>query len=351
MKMKKFLLLAFAVFSTTCVYSQNTVQTIIDDMSLLPDAALHGVPAYYSWASGEANGQNPVPAKNNQGEWFRAMTSWGQVYIPVEGSQALNTRCQIRNVVSKLLKKNGEWVVVQSGDPQGAAFVEDFADNASINAGMRDESNNGGGISVIVGVGQWAGYNYHFWPTGYRAEVDVDSVIGVFTTCEARLILDDQNGTDDRDICKNILQMGGDWWLNLTIGWLPDWSANSGIGNGRSKWVTKEWRSFNYCSLSPADILLNPPIPPSSGIEDNHIKDQLNIFPNPFGDMITIKLQERFNLDNASVFIYSPDGSLLLHQRLMQENTAINLAGLVSGVYFVKVCNNNIVFFGKVVRE
>jgi hypothetical protein len=349
--MKKTLILALAVFSLNIACSQNTVQTIIDDMTLPTDAALHGVPGYYSWASGAANGQNPVPVKNNQDEWFLAMTAWGQVYIPVEGSLATNTRCQVRNVESKLLMKNGEWVAVQSGNPQGAAFVEDFANNASIDAGMRDESNNGGGISVIVGVGAWSGYNFHFWPTGSRAEVDVDSVIGVFTTCEARLIINDINGTDDRDICKNIMQMAGDWWLNLTIGWLPDWSANSGIGNGRSKWLTKEWQSFNYCSLPPADILINPPIPANSDIIENDVNEQLMIFPNPFKNMITFNLHESFNLHNASVLIYNFDGNLLLHKPLMQKNMAINLAGLARGIYFVKVCNDYSIMVGKVVKE
>ncbi len=349
--MNKLYILLFTVFSSNITYSQNSTQTIIDDMTSPPDAALHGVPYYYSWASGVANGLNPAPAKNNQGEWFRAMTSWGQVYIPVEGSQASNTRCQIRNMLSKLLYKNGKWIEVQSNNPQGAAFVEDFANNASINAGMRDESNNGGGISVIVGVGPWSGYNFHFWPLGPRAEVDVDSVIGVFSTCEARLILDDQNQTDDRDSCKNIMQMGADWWLNLYIGWLPDWSANSGIGNGRSKWITKEWQSFNYCSLSPAEILSNPPISVTSNIEviDNH--EQINIFPNPLKNKITIHVSETLKLQNLYVLIYDLQGYLLFQQQIMQEKTDLSLASMAKGVYIVKVCNDHTIITGKVVKE
>ncbi|MEI8226478.1 MAG: T9SS type A sorting domain-containing protein [Bacteroidota bacterium] len=349
--MKKLYILLFTVFSFNINYSQNSTQTIIDDMASLPDAALHGVPSYYSWASGAANGQNPVPAKNNQGEWFRAMTSWGQVYIPVEGSQASNTRCQIRNMLSKLLYKNGKWIEVQSDNPQGAAFIEDFANNASINAGIRDESNNGGGISVIVGVGPWAGYNFHFWPLGSRAEVDVDSVIGVFSTCEARLILHDQNQTDDRDSCKNIMQMGADWWLNLNIGWLPDWSANNGIGNGRSKWVTKEWQSFNYYSLSPAEILSNPPIFATSNIEVINTHEQLNIFPNPSQNKITINLLETVKLQNLYILIYDLQGYLLFQQQIMQKKLDLSLACLAKGVYLVKIRNDLTIIIRKVVKE
>lgn len=251
----------FSIKQQVLAQTTVTAQTIIDDMTLAPDAALHGVPSNYSWGDGKASQQPmPVPAKNNKGQWWRAMTTWGQAYIPVQGSTASNTRMQIRNMVTKLLYKNGKWHEVQHGDPQGAAFVEDFANNASIGAGERNESANGGGKSVIVGVGKWAGHNYHFWPMGSRAVVDVDSVIGVYNSCEARLIVDNPNLPDDRDVCKNVLQVGADWWLDLKVDWLPDWSANSGIGGCRSKWVTSEWQSFNFCTLLPEDIRKNPPI-------------------------------------------------------------------------------------------
>lgn len=237
------------------------VQTCINDMTLPPDAALHGVPSRYSWASGIAQTQPiPVPAKNWKKEWFQAMTAWGQVYIPAQGSTATNTRCQIRNLTTKYLLKSGQWVTLQSSKaPEGAAFREDFANNESMDAGARSESVNGGGSSFIVGVGPWANHNYHFWPAGGRANVDVNTIVGIYTSCEARLILDNPSGPDDRAQCKNVLQMGGDWWLSKSAGWLPDWSANSGIGSTRAKWVTANWQTFNFCTLEPARIRANPP--------------------------------------------------------------------------------------------
>jgi len=296
------LILFFSVCVINHVSSQNSPQLIIDDMTLPPDAALHGVPSYYSWASGKAQFNSTVPAKNNQGEWFRAMTSWGQVYIPIEGCQATNTRCQIRNVISKFLMNDGNWYTVQSGDPQGAAFVEDFANNVSIDAGIRDEAENGGGVSVIVGVGSWTGYNFHFWADVPRATVNIDSIAGVFTTCEARLIMDDTNKPDDRAICKNVLQMGGDWWLNQTIGWLPDWTANSGIGNGRSKWVTTEWQSFNFCTQPAPEILANPPISFNT-INEPDSGAGLLIYPNPLRDgELTIKPNDIPSCFNIIIF-------------------------------------------------
>ena len=143
---------------------------------------------------------------------MQAMTNWGQVYIPREGSSATSTRCQLRNIVTKLLKTDGKWYTVQGGTPGGATFVENFANNSSMDAGARDESNNEEGVSVIVVVGPWAGHNYHFWSSGYRAYVDVNTVVGVYTSVEMRLIKNNPNRPDDRAQCKNIGMMGGDWW-------------------------------------------------------------------------------------------------------------------------------------------
>jgi len=259
-----FLISCFAGSSTPFASANqtNSVQIIIDDMTLPPDAALHGVPANFSWGSGVAQPQPiSVPAKNGAGQWWRAITAWGQAYLPVEGSAATNTRCQIRNLQTRVLLKNGVWKTVQSSvNPEGHAFFENFTNDLSVNAGERDESKNGGGISVKVGIGKWAGHNYHFWPVGSRPSIDPDNLVGIFTACEARLIVDDPALPDDRSSCSNLLQMGADWWIHPSAHWTPDWLSNSGIAGGRSKWITTNWQSFNMCTMLPANILNNPPV-------------------------------------------------------------------------------------------
>jgi hypothetical protein len=333
-----FLILGFFITVLTDLSAQNTVQIIIDDMTLPPDAPLHGTEGM-SWGTGLASPQPmPCPAKNINGDWFQAMTGWGQVYIPREGSLATNTRCQIRNVVTKILHADGTWEQVQSGNPAGAAFVENFAGNASIDAGARDESANGGGVSVIVGTGPWAGYNFHFWPSAGRAAIDTNNIIAVFTTCEARLILDDINKPDDRYICRNILQMGGDWWLNLTIGWLPDWSANSGIGNGRAKWVTSDWQSFNMCTLTPDQVIANPPIAASSVPAANELSaGKILAYPNPLRvDNLYIKSNDQELA--ADIFIYSITGNLVYKGRLNRaEIIEIPKSTLNCGIFLIKI--------------
>ncbi len=273
------------------------------------------------------------------------MTNWGQAYIPVAGSTAINTRCQIRNVKSYQLRNDRKWYLVQNSlSPEGAAYVENFANNANIASGARDESANGGGVSVIVGVGAWAGHNFHFWSAGGRAIVDETNIVGVFTTCEARLIVDDPNKPDDRSTCKNILQMGADWWLNTTTGWLPDWSANSGIGGGRSKWVTSNWQSFNFCTLTPTQIFANPPPPfgTTTGIANiSSTNIQATLYPNPANKTVIINYQLITNSE-VKISLYDLLGKEVMQivdekQNEGERQLNINTEQLQNGVYFVRM--------------
>lgn len=229
-------------------------------MYLDGDAALHGTEGL-DWGSGNpCKCSTAVPAQNWKGQFWGAMTSWGQAYIARSGSPATNVRVQIRNLKAWQVYNDGSWHLVQSaGSPEGAAFVENFANNRATGPDTRDESSNGGGISVTVGVKGFSGYNYHFWPQGGRAGVDHNVIHGVFTTAEARLIVDDPNKPDDRASSRTILQMGADWWLDQNVGWLPDWSANSGINGGRSKWITSQWQSYNMTTLPINELKANPP--------------------------------------------------------------------------------------------
>lgn len=261
-KLKALIILLLILNSAPAYLSaqKNCAQAIINDMTLPGDAALHGTEKF-DWGLGNGGIEKiPIPAKNYKGESWTAMTNWGQVYIPRSGSKATNTRCQIRNVQTMILSKDGKWRQVQNGNPGGAAFKEDFANDESKAANVRDEATNGGGISVIVGVGDFAGFNFHFWTEKpARVDIDTNTIVALYTSCEARLIIDDIRKADDRKDCKNILMMGADWWLNKETGWKPDWSANSGVAGGRSKWVTSEWQTYNMCTLPEDELRKNPP--------------------------------------------------------------------------------------------
>ncbi len=225
----------------------NSVETIIYDMSLPHDGSPHGIPSTYDWALGPRIGMG-----NNPGN-FGAIIAWGQVYEDANGNPAANTRVQIRDIKAYMLsKRDNKWHLIQSSRKvEGAAFREDFADDINKSPDLRQEED--GGISVTAGEG----YNFHFWNPA-RTAIDTTDIAGIFTTVRARLILNNPSQPDDRSNARYLLNMGGDYWLDLMAEW-DYWKTNGDIGIGRFKYVTTGWQSFNMISLTEEDIRRNPP--------------------------------------------------------------------------------------------
>lgn len=225
----------------------NTLQTVINDMRLPHEARPRGV--FHDWARG------PRMGKGNDPGGFAAFHAWGHVYEAADGSGAQNVRVQIRNIRAYILSKTtGEWRLLQSSESvEGAHYREDYAGNVSKPAELRPEPS--GGVSVTADKG----YNFHFWTAGGRSSIDPEDVAGVFTTVQARLVLGDPAGPDERDLARYVLGMGGDYWLSLDAEWKEDWSTVGDAAIGRHKVVRPHWRSFNMTTLSADELRENPP--------------------------------------------------------------------------------------------
>ncbi|MCI4061365.1 hypothetical protein MRQ36_01755 [Micromonospora sp. R77] len=83
---------------------------------------------------------------------------------------------------------------------------------------------------------------------------------GVVTTVQARLILDNPRGPDDRDVACLVLSTGGTYWRDV------DTRADTGylraLGHGRFKRVTGRWGWFSMSTLRPAALRASrPPLP------------------------------------------------------------------------------------------
>ena len=223
------------------------------DRGVPNDAHPDGVPSNYSWYDSAAQ---PGWGNSPRTDWHAA-TALGAVYA-VEGwhpELAPNTRVQLRDDQLWILSKSsGKWYQAQSPTIEGGAFRSDFAGNAGKGITTKDESANGGGLSVTAGDG----FNYHFW-SGRRADIDPTDIAGVYTVFQARLIQDDLSKPDDRPSAHYLAGGGGDYWKSQDAGWLPDWSANGGINGGRMKFVTNNWGSYSMETLSADQMIANPP--------------------------------------------------------------------------------------------
>jgi hypothetical protein len=226
----------------------HSLELIASDMELPHEGSLRGVPDYYSWAKGPTIGLG-----NDPGD-FAAITAWGQIYADTTGNFAQNTRVQIRNIKTYVLsRKTGTWDLIQSSATvEGAAYREDYANNTNVPADVRYEAD--GSVSVNLKPG----YNYHFWPIGGRGTIDPKDIGGVFTTVEARLVIDDLTQPDDRNQARLLMNMGGDYWLNTTAGW-DDFKTNGDIAIGRFRYIDTQWDSFNMTTLTRDEVYSNPP--------------------------------------------------------------------------------------------
>jgi Ricin-type beta-trefoil lectin domain-like len=218
------------------------------------EAFPEGVPTYYSWYR---NAAQPGWMNSPPLDWF-AMTNWGQVYTTdgyhPDGS---NTRVQIRDVGTWIKSKaTGQWTQAQfSTNPEGGAFNSDFGNNGGRGVSTKDESANGGGISVTAGNG----FNYHFWSAGGRASINPGDIAALYAKFEARLVLDNPNGTDDRAATHYIASAGMDYWRDTTAGWKSDWSNNGGVTGGIFKRVTNDWKVFSASTIKVSELTVNPP--------------------------------------------------------------------------------------------
>ncbi|MFN0091913.1 MAG: hypothetical protein ACKVWR_16860 [Acidimicrobiales bacterium] len=217
---------------------------IISDMQGNNEARYHGVPDGWSWAL-----TPDLSADANEARNYRAITGYGIVYETAEGNPATNTRVHLRDMQTWVLSRStGTWRQVQrSTDVEGDAFLETFAGNNSVAADVRREPD--GGVSVTAGGGR----NFHFWPSTGRGAIDPGDLAGMWITFKARLVTADANRPDDRASARYVAAAGADYWEDVQSG------SNRGIGQGKGKLVTSEWRDFNFHSLTAEQMRANPP--------------------------------------------------------------------------------------------
>jgi hypothetical protein len=209
----------------------------------------HGVPRSYDWANG------PVIEMGNDSTGWVAIEAWGLVYEAAEGNKAVNTRVNIRNLRLLFLKKSTRrWLVLQNtSKPIGAAYVEDFSNDANIPARIRNEPD--GTISVTAG----GGYCFHFYPAD-RVSINPDDIGGIVVVYETRLITADPSKPDDRGSARYVANAGADYYPGLTGG-CPV-GANGGcpgVAIGKMKYVQDDWRSIAMTTLTQSQIASNPP--------------------------------------------------------------------------------------------
>ncbi len=85
----------------------------------------------------------------------------------------------------------------------------------------------------------------------------------------------------------------------------------------------------------------------SGGISVKNVKqeNEINIFPNPAIEIITIES----NLNSGTIHIININGQEIYSSDFFGSNNKVDISNLTSGIYFVRISNNEISYFKKLV--
>jgi len=99
-------------------------------------------------------------------------------------------------------------------------------------------------------------------------------------------------------------------------------------------------------------ISSNYPIYVSSvGITDNNNSFNCKIYPNPASDNLIIESDRNKLTTNAIISVYDIQGKLLLQQKIMQQQTELNISQFAKGIYIIKINNDKETMQSKFVKE
>lgn len=225
--------------------SPNVAQQIYNDMTGSDEGYPHGVPP--SWDFGPSLGEGDNISPNDAIEW------WGALYVGPNGNQSKNTLVNVRACALYWLNAStGTWTTVLLPYSQiGSGFYsEDFSTDYDTSVPIRLEAD--GSFSFQTTAGKVA----HFYAPWPRITVNPKELGGVVAIFEARLVLNNASGIDDRSAASFVIDVGADPYPSTTG---PGIENNSNIGMGKFKYVTSSWRSFAMTTMPLAQLQSNPP--------------------------------------------------------------------------------------------
>lgn len=198
-----------------------------------------GTPMGYAMHPRIAYGNHPPS------DWH-AMVPWGEIYPSAKGSTATNTRVEIRNL--RLFVRpaaTGHWCLLKYEDvPVGAYYPASFANEVAFRGPQRQEPDTGLSFPMIPGR------VFHFFARK-RVPIPAGGVTGVYTDFEARKILDNPNGPDDRNQASIVANAGADYWQDMVAPGGHTLLLNGDAAIGRFRLVGNGWQLHTMNTAAP----------------------------------------------------------------------------------------------------
>ncbi len=239
------------------------VETIINDMGGPNDAVLLGI-SKHAWAVDKTPAQIAMGTdtrgckaprwwlKSSAREQFKSCEPWRAfvqwfVVFEGEGNRSARIRVQVRYPQSWYLSKTADrWIALVRN--QQTSWFAASKDNVTWVDRTLDVRNGSDG-SVAIMLEPDMPFTYH--GIVGRGPVDISEAINdlgaVFTTVQARLVVDDPAQAGRLENAVWLFQSGADYYPAADTH--PGEAVPPGVGLSRSKKLTREWQTFNFATL------------------------------------------------------------------------------------------------------
>jgi len=247
-----------------------SLAAIIDGMTENNDAAADGMTAPWALATGGGalvmgnipRGTNtptwwdPADASLQGTAWWYCAHAWFQLLEGV-GNTATNTRVVISPLRMYALSKTyGTWTPLQVDLPlYNMVFLRDSYEPGSYT--LNEESRSNDYVSLKIDNDNIL---IHGWSTGGFASITPDDVDAIVVFARAKLELDDDQGTDDRDDSVYLLGLGADYYpdVDSSVDDFAPETYNPGVGLSRLKRVTEDWQTFGFVTIEATGVAQDP---------------------------------------------------------------------------------------------
>lgn len=162
-----------------------------------------------------------------------------------------NARVAIRNFEMYALKQSiMSWSQIASGNPSGGDYYDDNVVNAYGSANVRAN----GSVYEFKASTNAGWNNIHIYGPDALG-VNGPDIIGLHARCEARLVLDDGGGVDDRSSANLLINLGPDLYptdgSEVRFGDFKNAGYVPGSGGNRFRFLTNDWTLYTFSTVRP----------------------------------------------------------------------------------------------------
>jgi hypothetical protein len=247
-------------------------------------------------------------------------------------------------------------------------LIESWQNNGWTTIGKTTYTYNSNEKLLISLYEQWQNNNWvNYSKYTYNYNITGNILTYISELWQNNSWVNDKKNSFTYDASGNILNNLMELWQNNTwknyqkCSYTYDSHGNSITGNNEG-WFNNNWAlSLNgaldvYSFKNSILLIVNIAryeahfVSFTNGINETTAK-QLNLYPNPANNSLTLNLSQQQELQNANLSIYDIQGKQLLHQNITEAQTQLDISSFAKGIYIVKLQTDKETLQSKFIKE